>query len=50
MCADGLQTILQKNRLEELEENGFSVANFIFQKKTVDQMVELDNRFHEITI
>ncbi|MCI7244491.1 MAG: GntR family transcriptional regulator [Lachnobacterium sp.] len=47
LCARWAANNITKEQLEELEETVF-LSDFHFSKENWDQMVELDNRFHEI--
>ena len=47
LCARWAANNITKEQLEELEETVF-LSDFQFTKENWDQMVELDNRFHEI--
>ena len=47
VCASVQQNILRKSRWSELEENVY-LASFHASKGHMEQMAELDNRFHHI--
>ena len=47
LCARWAANNITKEQLDELEETVF-LSDFHFSKENWDQMVELDNRFHEI--
>ena len=47
LCAKWAASHITKEQLEELEETVF-LSEFHFSKKNWDQMLELDNRFHEL--
>lgn len=47
LCAKWAASNITKEQLEELEETVF-LSEFHFSKENWDQMLELDNRFHEL--